>query len=83
MSVNDNQRLSYKIGKGYRSQWLATNKLAVLDDRSLKVYDTQAKQVLKQFTLRDSCDSDFSITKDMDIIIYKLIVASKAEKPVL
>lgn len=72
MDVNDNNRLSYKIGKGYRSQWIDNNRLAALYDRSLKVYDIQTKQVIKEFTFDDACDADssFSIGKAMNVLFY-------------
>lgn len=80
MDFNNKSDLSHKIGKGSQSQWIDTSRLAVFDERLFKVYDLQAKRVVRELKVDDPCSSDFAIGKTIDTLFYKSMCGHEGER---
>jgi Tol biopolymer transport system component len=69
MNVNDKKDLAIKIGKGSQSQWVGNNTLTIAREKSIGVYNVQARELEKEFKADDGFD-DFTIGISIDTIFY-------------
>jgi hypothetical protein len=83
MAVNDKEHAEIKIGKGFESKWIDSNRLVISDNRLFKVYDVQTSTVVKEFKIDDPCSGDYSFGPTIDIIYYQAFCGGEGERPVV
>ena len=70
MDMSDRKDLAIKIGKGSRSKWVDSNRMAIFEDSGLMIYEIHANHAAKRISLTHPCGPYYSFGPSLDIIFY-------------